>query len=132
MTSTQRILRGVLLAFALCASAASAQSTDATFGVWAPDQNSHIRLSPCAEHGLCGEVVWVRDGADAAQRNAQGFRVEGVFNRTETGWRGGRIFLPTRNRAFRTTFTPTSDGRLRVRGCALRVVCETRYWTRVD
>lgn len=137
MTSVQRAMRTALgaLAFAaaLGAAPAMAQGADAVFGVWQPaDGNTHVRLSPCAEHGVCGETIWIREGADQARRNAEGFRIQGTFTRTANGWRGGRIYLPTRGRAFRTTFTPQADGRLRVRGCALRVVCETRYWTKVE
>lgn len=145
MTSALRTLHAVFaaLAVALCAGVAGAQnahaqnaslqSTDATFGVWRSDDgNAHIRLAPCAEQGLCGETVWIAESAVKARTNAAGLRVLGAFTRNDAGWSGGRIFLPTRGRAFRTSFTPQADGRLRVRGCALRVLCETRYWTRVE
>jgi uncharacterized protein (DUF2147 family) len=107
--------------------------SDATFGVWrADDGNSHIELSPCPEHGLCGAVVWVRPGAVKAQENAAGFRVIGMFSRNANGWHGGQIFIPTRGRAYRTSFNPQDENVLRVRACALHVFCETKYWRRVD
>jgi uncharacterized protein (DUF2147 family) len=113
--------------------AAAPVEAEDVFGVWrADDGNMDIRLSACAE-GLCAEVVRISEAApEAARRNAEGFRVEKTFRWNGRAWTGGRVYLPSRGRAYSAKFEPLEAGRLQVQGCAHVVLCEEHVWTRVD
>lgn len=98
-------------------------------GVWLNDTGrGAIEIKPCG-NALCGNVVWVKDQADA-----KGCGKQIIGNVAPVGggrWDNGWIYSPERGRRYNVELTPLADGKLRVTGYAgLRFLSKTMIWTR--
>lgn len=108
---------------------ASASAASDPTGIWINDTGrGAIEIKPCG-NALCGNVVWVKDTADA-----KGCGKQIIGNVAPVGdgrWDNGWIYSPERGRKFDVELKPLADGTLRVTGYAgLRFLSKTMIWTR--
>lgn len=131
MTAFQLTLRrlagGAVLALALLPAAASAAS-DVT-GVWINDTGrGAVEIKPCGS-GVCGHVVWVKDGSDA---KGCGRQIIGDARQQGSVWGSGWIYSPERKKRYDVELKPLDGGdRLRVMGYAgSKFFSKTMIWKR--
>lgn len=142
--------RASLLAAAVLALAgpAAAQPRADIAGRWATQGfGSLVAFEPCAGDpgAWCGRIVWLWAPADDSGRPRRDLRnpdaaqrrrplvgvqiVEGLREVSPGVWSQGRVYNPDDGRTY--TGSVLLRGRtLELRGCALKVVCETQVWRR--
>jgi uncharacterized protein (DUF2147 family) len=111
------------------AAVASASAASDPTGIWINDTGrGAIEIKPCG-NALCGNVVWVKDTADA-----KGCGKQIIGNVAPVGgglWDNGWIYSPERGRKYNVELKPLANGTLRVTGYAgLRFLSKTMIWTR--
>lgn len=128
-----------LLASALlgCASAAVAAEPAGVVGVWRNARDSvRIEISECGT-AICGVVVWANDKARESARKGGTEQLVGTnllrdfVRHGDDTWRG-RAFVPDLNRTVSGTVKLVGPNTLRVRSCALGLVCKSKIWTRIS
>jgi hypothetical protein len=108
---------------------ASASAASDPTGIWINDTGrGAIEIKECG-NALCGNVVWVKDAADA-----KGCGKQIIGNVAPVGggrWDNGWIYSPERGRKYNVELQPLANGTLRVTGYAgLRFLSKTMIWTR--
>lgn len=111
------------------AAVASASAASDPTGIWINDTGrGAIEIKACG-NALCGNVVWVKDAADA-----KGCGKQIIGNAAPAGaglWDNGWIYSPERGRKYNVELKPLADGTLRVTGYAgLKFLSKTMIWTR--
>jgi uncharacterized protein (DUF2147 family) len=117
-------LTAALAAMALSAGSASAASDPR--GIWLNDTGrGAIEIKDC-DGGLCGYVVWVKEGNDAF---GCGKKIIDTVRPSQPGvWDGGRIYSPDRKKWYDVDLKPLDSGKLKVTGHAL-FLSKTMLWT---
>jgi len=112
------------------APANAAAASDPT-GIWINDTGrGAIEIKPCGDK-LCGNVVWVKNTADAKGCGKQ--IIGDVVSAGSGHWGNGWIYSPERGRKYNVELTPLANGTLRVTGYAgLRFLSKTMIWTRAS
>lgn len=140
-----RRLGGLCIGLSLALSVTEAAAADVG-GVWeVEDGEAHVRIEPC-DAGLCGEIVWLKEPADAQgnprldSRNEDprargrpllGLQLLGNFKRGPgSRWEGGLIYNPEDGQTYRVDLEVADPNTLKVRGCLL-VFCQEQLWRRV-
>lgn len=103
-------------------------------GLWrTEDETAIIRLLPCDGDmsRLCGDLVWVIDD-EGLDEGYLGGRILEDFTYEDGAFRQGRLINPEDGRVYRGAITVQGDDQLDLQGCALRVFCQTRTWSRYD
>ncbi|MEM1262841.1 MAG: DUF2147 domain-containing protein [Pseudomonadota bacterium] len=139
-----------LIVLSCCSARVEASTHGEAIGLWAtPGLGSIVELRPCAdnERKLCGRIVWVWELLDEAaepprdtknrdyDRRSQplvGLDILDNFERDGDRWRKGTVYNPADGRIYRGAIEQLPDGNLRLKGCALRVFCQTQTWVRAD
>lgn len=107
----------------------SASAASDPTGIWMNDTGrGAIEIKHCGDT-LCGNVVWVKNAADA-----KGCGKQIIGNVASVGgghWDNGWIYSPERGRKYSVELTPLDNGTLRVTGYAgLKFLSKTMIWTR--
>jgi uncharacterized protein (DUF2147 family) len=140
-------LAGVCLAFTAVAPALGAPP-DPVAGDWMTPGGSakvHIAGCPANPAQLCGNMVWLKQGLDAAGKPALdranpdaalrtrplvGMPFITGFTREAPGrWSGGRIYDPDSGKTYRSKMRINDDGTLKLEGCVL-IICQAQTWRR--
>lgn len=126
MTFFKTSVRMAALAAGLAATSAMAQSPA---GVWIDHTGrGAVEIAECAG-GLCGHVVWVKDG-----KNKSACRTQIIGNAKQVGpgtWDRGWIFDPDSNSRYSVELKPIGNDRLRVMGyMGSKLFSETMTWKR--
>lgn len=130
MKLAKQILGGVL---ALCLSAAPAfaEPYDPT-GIWeATDGESRYDVTLCGDGTqLCAKLIWIRpDVTNDRNRQYLGTWVVNQANRvSDTEWQGT---ISLYGLSVGGSVSKVGDERLRVRGCALFVICENKVAVKI-
>jgi len=125
-----------MISAVLLALAAQAAPQASIEGRWrSPGGNSIIGLAPCGST-LCGTVIWAsaKGKQDARKATDQliGTQILSNLQQNGDGWQG-RLFIPDKNMRVTAKLRLTSDGQLKVAGCALgKSLCKSAVWTRAD
>jgi uncharacterized protein (DUF2147 family) len=108
----------------------------AYLGTWQnPSGSDRIRAERCGNL-VCGTIVFANAKAKAdAERGGTDPLIgtqlfEEFAARGPNQWRG-HVFVPDMNRRVTGTATLESKDRIRVEGCAAKVICRNQVWTRV-
>lgn len=128
--------------------AARAQPGPDLAGRWAtPGLGSVVEFRPCAGAAatLCGRIVWLWQANDAQGRPRTDARnpeaslrarplkgveiVRGLRPASPGVWSGGAVYNPDDGQTY-TGEVRLRGGALELRGCALKVVCQTQTWRR--
>jgi uncharacterized protein (DUF2147 family) len=139
------MIRIASLAVVLALAAGHVRAAPVPEGVWStPGGKATIRISACGPN-LCATLIGLRKPNDKAgrpkvdKRNpdrslrsrpviglplARGMRPDGG------GWRG-EVYNPDDGRTYAGRIERAGDGALRLRGCALKVLCQTQRLARV-
>jgi uncharacterized protein (DUF2147 family) len=101
---------------------------------WNSDGSVAVDVAPCGSL-LCGKVVFAaKKQQDKARRagvtEMLGLAVMRGFRGAGTGYWKGTVFVPERNRAFRSTITRLASDQVKVEGCMLYVLCQHETWKR--
>ena len=123
------ITSAFLVSSLMPAMVASASAASDPTGIWINDTGrGAIEIKQCG-NALCGNVVWVKDAADA-----KGCGKQIIGNAAPVGggrWDNGWIYSPERGRKYNVELQPLANGTLRVTGYAgLRFLSKTMIWTR--
>lgn len=121
------LLAAGTVALTTALAAGSAAAAGSPTGVWLNDTGrGAIEIKNC-KTGLCGHVVWVKNGSDAF---GCGKQILGDVKDAGGGtWEGGWIYSPERKRRFDVELEPQSDGTLKVTGFAgVRFLSKTMIW----
>lgn len=137
------MIRALILA-AAAALLVSNASAAAPEGVWAtPGDKAQIRISSCGD-GLCATLVGLKKPNDKQgrpkvdrhnpvealrDRPVMGLSLASGMRPDGDGWRGD-VYNPDDGRTYTGRIEPAGE-RLRLRGCALKVLCRTQMLTRV-
>lgn len=122
---TSHLFTAALMAVAFGTSGASAASDPR--GVWLNDTGrGAIEIKDCAG-GLCGYVVWVKEGNDAM--GCGKMIIDTVKEANAGKWDSGRIYSPDRKKWYDVDLKPLDSGKLKVTGHAL-FLSKTMMWTR--
>lgn len=125
--STRFIALALSVAAAGSTTAAAAQPT----GVWIDHTGrGAVEIAECAGgNGLCGHVVWVKDG-----KNKSACRTQIIGNAKPVGgntWDRGWIIDPDDNARYSVELKPMGEDRLRVTGyMGSKLFSETMIWKR--
>ena len=117
-------------------------------GRWATQGfGSIVEFRPCAAApaSLCGRIVWLWTPADASGRPRADARnpdralrarplvgveiVRGLRQTAPGVWADGAVYNPDDGRTY-TGEIRLRNGLLELRGCALRIACQTQTWRR--
>ncbi|MBI5716793.1 MAG: DUF2147 domain-containing protein [Burkholderiales bacterium] len=143
----------VLLFATACGSVALGQDKaqrSEIVGRWATQGfGSIVEFRPCAEDkaALCGRILWLWEENDASgrlrtdrhnpdselkSRSLIGIDIVRGLRETAAGtWSGGELYNPDDGRTY-TGEIHVKRGTLELRGCALRVFCQTQTWRRPE
>ena len=121
-------LGGLLLALGLvCTSIAPSFAAATVEGVWEIEsRDSRYRVTLCGEPAsqLCGELIWLGNGADNA-KNLPYLNTLLIDHAPQIGpqqWKGELRLFGQRAQG---TITQVEDDRITLKGCVLFVVCKT-------
>lgn len=97
--------------------------------------NMQIDIKPCGT-ALCGTVVSASPKQQARAENGSGTELIGATVIKDIRPAGAaryraKVFIADRNMHASGTIIQLNANRLRVRGCALAVLCKTTHWDRV-
>jgi len=125
-----KVMASAIAVFSLAPAAfESASAASDPTGIWMNDTGrGAIEIKHCGD-ALCGNVVWVRNAADA---NGCGKQIIGNVAPVGGGhWDNGWIYSPEKGRKFSVELTPLDNGTLRVTGYAgFKFLSKTMIWTR--
>lgn len=125
-----KIIASAFAVFSLAPAAfESASAASDPTGIWMNDTGrGAIEIKHCG-NTLCGNVVWVKNAADA---KGCGKQIIGDVAAVGGGrWDNGWIYSPERGRRYNVELTPLDNGKLRVMGYAgMRFLSKTMIWTR--
>ncbi|HEX5182834.1 MAG TPA: DUF2147 domain-containing protein [Allosphingosinicella sp.] len=101
---------------------------------WNSDGSVAVDVARCGDR-LCGKVVYAeRRQQDKARRagvnQMLGLAVMRNFQGAGPGHWKGIVFVPERNRAFRSTISRLASDRVSVEGCMLFILCQRETWKR--
>jgi uncharacterized protein (DUF2147 family) len=101
---------------------------------WNSDGSVAVEVQPCGR-GLCGKVVYAEARQQEKARRAgvkqmMGLSVMRNFQGAGPGHWKGNVFVPERNRVFRSTITRLSADQVKVEGCMLLILCQHETWRR--
>ena len=123
-----RLLQAAILAGVTVAAAPALAGTSPT-GIWIDHTGrGAVEIKQCGKN-LCGNVVWLEDGANAA---ACGLQILGnvkpvARNRWDKGW----IYDPDEDAKYDVEITVLRSGKLKILGYAgTKWISETMFWTR--
>ncbi len=123
-----RFLQAAILASVTVAAAPALASTSPT-GIWIDHTGrGAVEIKQCGNN-LCGNVVWLEDGANA---EACGLQILGnvkpvARNRWDRGW----IYDPDKDTKYDVEITVLRSGKLKILGYAgTKWFSETMFWTR--
>jgi uncharacterized protein (DUF2147 family) len=94
-----------------------------------------VEVSKCGR-GICGKVLRASASAEADARKAGappmvGTQVLRDFEARRAGSWSGRVFVPARNRSYRSTLTRIDGSRIRIDACVLGgLICDGEVWRR--
>jgi len=103
-------------------------------GIWEPsNRESRFEVTYCGESGdrLCAELIWIREDVQDA-RNTRYLNTYIFENARQTApdvWEGG---VHLEGFTIGGSLTQLSENAMRLRACALFVLCETVDLTRVQ
>ena len=123
-----RFLQAAILAGVTVAAAPALAGTSPT-GIWIDHTGrGAVEIKQCGKN-LCGNVVWLEDGANA---DACGLQILGnvkpvARNRRDNGW----IYDPDKDAKYDVEITVLRSGKLKILGYAgTKWFSETMFWTR--
>ncbi len=101
---------------------------------WNSDGSVAVDVAPCGDL-LCGKVVFAEKKQEDKARRAgvsqmMGLAVMRKFQGAGPGHWKGTVFVPERNREFRSTITRLASDQVRVEGCMLLILCQHEIWKR--
>jgi uncharacterized protein (DUF2147 family) len=105
-------------------------------GRWrSPGGNSIIDIAPCGSN-LCGTVAWASDQAkkDAAKATSDlvGTQLLTGLRETKPGRWQGKLYIPDKNLRVTAKIQLAGPDRLKVSGCAAKLLCKSQLWSRAD
>lgn len=127
MNPIRILISAAATAAAFAAIAAPASAADGPLGVWMSDTGrGAIEIKSC-DDGLCGHVVWVKEGSDTY---GCGKQIIGEVQSSDNGsWGGGWIYSPERKKRYNVEIVPLNNGNLKVTGFAgVRFLSKTMIW----
>jgi uncharacterized protein (DUF2147 family) len=140
-----------LALFTFQSTRADEQALTDVMGLWATTGfGSTVRLKPCNSGQtpieLCGTITWLWEPFDdkgaprldarnpeksSRERPLVGTRILSGFRLDNNGvWRGGAVYNPDDGRSYSGTIRSMGGGSLELKGCALKVFCQTQTWRR--
>jgi uncharacterized protein (DUF2147 family) len=101
---------------------------------WNSDGSVAVDVARCGER-LCGKVVYAEKKQQDKARRAgvtqmMGLAVMRNFKGAGPGHWKGTVFVPERNREFRSTITRLASDQVKVEGCMLLILCQHETWKR--
>jgi uncharacterized protein (DUF2147 family) len=109
---------------------------DGVIGLWSNSNATVlVEVSRCGR-AICGRVVRASASAETDARKAGaplmvGTQVLRDFEIRRPGMWGGKVFVPARNRTFRSTLTRVDDHHIRIDACILGgLLCQSEVWHR--
>jgi len=120
-------------------------------GTWASSGfGSKVQIEACDPADLptelCGRITWLWNALDengtaltdannsdraARGRALIGIRILSGFRKDSDGvWRGGKVYNPDDGRTYSGSIQSTGNGLLELKGCALKIFCQTQLWRR--
>ena len=126
-------------------SLASANDVDTITGDWRTVRHgADVRIEDCGDGTPCGYLVSVsvdtRGDAthDARNKNPkmrarplQNLPILWGYQKSERGWRSGKLYNPETGQTFRSHLKIVSPNKLKVKGC-LGPFCREQIWTRLS
>ncbi|MCU6455334.1 DUF2147 domain-containing protein [Sphingomonas sp. A2-49] len=116
----------------------AALPSDAPIGRWTnPKGTLAVETGPCVRGGLCGQIVWASERAQAEARQAGiadliGTQLLQDYRRVGTGSWTGRVYVPDMGRSFSSRIRQTSAATLSISGCLVDgLLCKSQVWHRV-
>ncbi|MBR0932486.1 DUF2147 domain-containing protein [Bradyrhizobium jicamae] len=145
------ILRGIVAVILMSTiSRAEAASPVDPSGTWmTEDGRARIRLERCgaAQQHICGYIVWMKDpldergqpmrdssNPDASKRarSVLGHQLIMGLKPTPEGWFDGDIYNAEDGRSYSVMLWRDSPDRLKLRGCMLKLLCQTQTWKQTN
>lgn len=145
------ILRGVVAAVLMSTiGRAEAASPADPSGTWSTeDGRARIRLERCGagQQRICGYIVWMKDPLDdrgqpvrdsynpdtsKRARNVLGHQLIMGLKPTPEGWFDGDIYNAEDGRSYSVMLWRDSSDRLKLRGCMLKLLCQTQTWKQTN
>ena len=138
-----RYLLPALSALILTTTVAPATAAEPVVGRWRTLGDGAVVKIPRCRASLCGKLVSshqlkqnpaLRDerNKDAAQRGRplHGLTVLSGFVEKNGAWEAGTIYNPEDGATYRAGLS-LRDGKLLVKGCMAKMLCQTQQWTRI-
>ncbi|MEO1042853.1 MAG: DUF2147 domain-containing protein [Pseudomonadota bacterium] len=123
-----------LAATALAVAEPPVTPMDAIAGDWVTgDGSAIVRLFACESDmdSLCGHMIWIEDPAWVEDRFLGG-EIIANFQFERGAWRKGHLTNPGDGNVYRGSISLEGDGQLKLKGCALRVLCQSEMWRRLE
>lgn len=131
------MLRHIITAAALIASATGTAQASTPSGVWAnPAKSVHVTFKPCGK-AICGTVIWASAKAKADVARGSGGQLVGstLFDHFVEDGRGrwrGEVLVPDIGQRVSGTITLVDPRTLIGEGCLFAGLgCKSQTWTRI-
>ena len=106
----------------------------AIIGDWVTsDESAIVRLFACNDEpeSLCGNMIWIADPEWVEDRFLGG-EIIADFRFDRGAWRKGHLTNPEDGNVYRGSISLQDEGQLKLKGCALRVLCKNEMWKRLE
>jgi uncharacterized protein (DUF2147 family) len=134
------------LAVVLCGAAAAADHHPSILGVWqSPSGADKVEVVSCEGGAICGKLLAAKPtkanpqlldikNKDPAKRTNPliGQTILKGFKGGPTKWSGGKLYNPDDGNNYSGSITLLDATHVKLKGCALRILCKSQTWTRVE
>ncbi|MEM9286229.1 MAG: DUF2147 domain-containing protein [Pseudomonadota bacterium] len=127
------MMLALVSAAAMAATSPPPSPMDAIAGDWVTgDGSAIVRLFACADNAdaLCGNMIWIENPAWVEDRFLGG-EILADFSFDQGAWRRGHLTNPEDGHVYRGSIRLEDEDMLKLKGCALRILCQTQTWSRL-
>ncbi|MEO1657484.1 MAG: DUF2147 domain-containing protein [Pseudomonadota bacterium] len=128
------MITALISAAAMAAASQTPSPMEAVAGDWVTsDESAIVRLFACADQpeALCGHMIWIEDPAWVEDRFLGG-EIISDFRFDGGAWRKGHLTNPEDGNVYRGSIRLEEEGKLKLKGCALRILCKSETWSRLQ
>lgn len=127
-------MKKILILIAACCLSNLAVADEQFIGQWNTEKSDEgawltVDLQPCGDD-LCGTIVGAHNVKDESIVGTQ--MIKGMKQKSSTSFGKGQIYAPDTKKWYKSNMKLEGQGKLKVAGCVLGVICRSQVWTRAQ
>ncbi len=111
----------------------SAIAQEQLLGKWNTEKSDEgawltVELTPCGDN-LCGTIVEAHNVKDDSVVGTQ--MIKDMQQKSDSSYDKGKIYAPDTKKWYKSNMR-LENGKLKVAGCVLGIICRSQLWTRAE